>query len=209
MCWIGRWRPSEKIDCRGVGVMEVEKVGSSWMWFTGWWWDSLLVQPRLFALGVVDKLLSLEPQVDLGLGVRQGVAAVNDVPKEMRLVTMGLFRTLGFMHTRSLRPRLYVKYNLTSHFCVYFIVVMVSDCWCCSPADVDAQVATDAARLGVSGVGLTQHHPGQLHNVLTLPHLKHTWGKHSVICVVAHWGSLSTCDWWGTFTKSQKKCCCG
>lgn len=38
------------------------------------------------------------------------------------------------------------------------------------PADVDAQVSTDAAGLGVSRVGLTQHHPGQLHNALTLPH---------------------------------------
>lgn len=44
----------------------------------------------------------------------------------------------------------------------------------CSPADVDAQITTDAAGLGVSGVGLTQHHPGQLHNVLTLPHLECT-----------------------------------
>lgn len=43
----------------------------------------------------------------------------------------------------------------------------------CSPADVDAQVSTDAAGLGVSGVGLTQHHPSQLHDVLTLPDLKH------------------------------------
>lgn len=43
-----------------------------------------------------------------------------------------------------------------------------------SPADVDAQVSTDAAGLGVSRVGLTQHHPDQLHNVLPLPHLRHT-----------------------------------
>lgn len=43
-----------------------------------------------------------------------------------------------------------------------------------SPADVNAEISTDAAGLGVSRVGLTQHHPGQLHNVLSLPHLKHT-----------------------------------
>lgn len=43
-----------------------------------------------------------------------------------------------------------------------------------TPADVDAQITTDAAGLGVSGVGLTQHHPGQLHNALTLPHLECT-----------------------------------
>lgn len=41
-----------------------------------------------------------------------------------------------------------------------------------SPADVDTQVSTDAARLGVSRVGLAQHHPGQLHDVLTLPDLQ-------------------------------------
>lgn len=49
----------------------------------------LLVQPGLGAGGVGDKLLGLEPQVDLGLGVLQGVAAVDDVPEIRggRLVT--------------------------------------------------------------------------------------------------------------------------
>lgn len=63
-----------------------------------------------------------------------------------------------------------------------------------SPADVDAQVSTDATGLGVSRVGLTQHHPGQLHNVLTLPHLKHTHkhtchlcGHVSVYTVYLYW----------------------
>lgn len=42
---------------------------------------SLLVQPRLGGGGVVDELLGLEPQVDLSLGVRHGVAAVDDVPE--------------------------------------------------------------------------------------------------------------------------------
>lgn len=49
----------------------------------------LLVQPGLGAGGVGDELLGLEPQVDLGLGVLQGVAAVDDVPEKRggRLVT--------------------------------------------------------------------------------------------------------------------------
>ena len=64
----------------------------------------------------------------------------------------------------------------------------------CSPADVDAQVSTDAARLGVSWVGLTQHQPGHLHNVLTLPNLKHTnapvtWGDYDQASAV--WSLLN------------------
>lgn len=39
------------------------------------------------------------------------------------------------------------------------------------PANLDAEVSADGARLGVSGVGLTQHHPASLHNIQTLPHL--------------------------------------
>ncbi|MBG9498227.1 hypothetical protein ABE44_03430, partial [Bacillus thuringiensis] len=38
------------------------------------------------------------------------------------------------------------------------------------PADVDAQVSPDASWFGVSWVRLSQHHPGELHNVLPLPH---------------------------------------
>lgn len=43
---------------------------------------SLLIEPGLGAGGVGDELLGLEPQVDLGLGVLQGVAAVDDVPEK-------------------------------------------------------------------------------------------------------------------------------
>lgn len=46
----------------------------------------LLVQPGLGAWGVGDKLLGLEPQVDLHLGVLQGVAAVDDVPVETEVI---------------------------------------------------------------------------------------------------------------------------
>lgn len=42
----------------------------------------LLVQEGLSAGGPVHELLGLEPQVDLQLGVLQGVAAVDDVPEE-------------------------------------------------------------------------------------------------------------------------------
>lgn len=41
----------------------------------------LLIQPGLGTGGVGDELLSLEPQVNLSLGVLQGVAAVDDVPE--------------------------------------------------------------------------------------------------------------------------------
>lgn len=53
----------------------------------------LLVQPGLGAGGVGDELVGLEPQLDLGLGVLQGVAAVDDVP-ERRDVFNILFEIL-------------------------------------------------------------------------------------------------------------------
>lgn len=44
--------------------------------------SGLLIQPGLFAWSVVHELLGLEPQVDLHLGVLEGVAAVDDVPED-------------------------------------------------------------------------------------------------------------------------------
>lgn len=106
-----------------------------------------LVDEGLADGGVGDQLLGLEPQVDLHLGVLQGVAAVDDVPARK--------------HTHA-------------H-------VSWTPLWASppaggghSPADVDAQVSSDAAGFGVGGVGLAQHHAAQLDDAPPLPHLTHT-----------------------------------
>lgn len=39
------------------------------------------------------------------------------------------------------------------------------------PANLDAEISTDAAGLGVGRVGLTQHHSAHLDDVEALPHL--------------------------------------
>lgn len=69
-----------EFDCRVTGVTEAGSAG--WAGSVGgvWWLAGLLVQPGLGAGGVADELFGLEPQVDLSLGVLQGVAAVDDVP---------------------------------------------------------------------------------------------------------------------------------
>lgn len=69
-----------ELDCRVTGVTEAGSAG--WAGSVGgvWWLAGLLVQPGLGAGVVGDELFGLEPQVDLSLGVLQGVAAVDDVP---------------------------------------------------------------------------------------------------------------------------------
>lgn len=57
--------------------------------------SGLLVEPGLGAGGVGDELLGLEPQVDLRLGVGQGVAAVDDVPAGGRVGGVSGHVTLG------------------------------------------------------------------------------------------------------------------
>lgn len=45
-----------------------------------------------------------------------------------------------------------------------------------SLADVNAEVSSDGSGLGMSGVGLTQHHPARHHHTFALPHLEYMRG---------------------------------
>lgn len=178
MFWIGQWRPSQRIAWRGWDGCGGGKSG---------------VQLDVVYWLLMGQFTHTARAFRTGCRRQTPRAWTTGRPQSWRSPGCRCRGWCSWENGRGYQPVMLMSSQLYVNKEYAAMNLCVCVCRSCSPADVDAQVSTDAARLGVSRVGLTQHHPDQLHNVLTLPHLKHTSAQHIVSWVKLQSGDTLLC----------------